>query len=648
MFPSNADIRKFISSDFSDSELETLCFDYFPEVSEEFTIGMTKSQKVLLLIGYCHRRDLIANLMAALENERPRRYERLFSFSVQSHELHESLSHQRNPRQVFICHAHEDFKLASRLKAALTTSGYMVWIAPDSIRPGEKWVTAINRGLEESGTFILLLTSFAVNSKWVRSETDIAIALEHRGEIRFIPLQVQSCSVPPVWRAYQHIPFWRDFEKGWKNLLIELERPRIDTALHHPRKKDEVVNGINFDGLLDHSSLVQREWNLPEVDKLLVNRFMSPLFSEALIRYHVDIVESTLSSLDAPATVVEINQGLTVTQFCVEPGYYETTDGRHAKTQFKDISGVSVDLALSLAVADIQVYTVPQKGTIAIDVPNQKREVVGLRDLFEKPDFKSLGNKLGIGLGFDVAGGPLVSSFPELQNVLLVGKDGSGRSVFLDVIIAGLLLQNTPKDLRLLVIDTRKVELSQYRNIPHLVGSVESDPEQAISMLRWALNQVELRTIRFRESGVTDLATYNLVTIEQSKRLSRMIIIINDLGDLINKEDDDVQRIISHIARKASTTGIHIVASTRRPTSEVITRPIKFSFPTRLVLAVINSEESERVLGRPGAEILLGKGDMIAILPDSKSPVRLQCAYISNDEVEGIVNFWKSTLDADI
>lgn len=645
MFPSNADIRKFISSHFSDSELETLCFDYFPEVSGEFTIGMLKSQKVLLLVGYCRRRDLIANLMAALENERPKQYEALFSFSVQSQELQESLSHQRNPRQVFICHAHEDSKLASRLKAALKASGYMVWIAPDSIRPGEKWVAAINRGLEESGTFILLLTSSAVNSKWVRSETDSAIALEHRGEIRFIPLQVQSCSVPPVWHAYQHIPFWRDFERGWKSLLTELERPQIETAL--PVKNDKVGNSTNFNKLLDLSSLMQRKWNLPEVENLLVHRFESQSSDKYLLREQVEIIEFTLSSLDAPASVIEINQGPTVTQFCVETRYYETSDGHHAKTQFKDISELSADLALSLAAASVQIYPIPQKGTIAIDVPNPKRTVFGLRDLFEKPDFKIIDNQLGIGLGFDVAGRTLVSSIPEIQNALLVGKDGSGRSVLLNAIIAGLLLQNTPGDLRLLIIDTRKAELSYYRNIPHLVGSVKSDLEQAISALRWALNQVELRTVRFQESGVTDLTTYNLITIEQSKRLSHIIIVINDLADLISTSGDDVQRIISYIALKASMTGIHIVASTRSPTSEVITGPVKFSFPTRLVLAVNSTEESERVLGWPGAEHLLGKGDMMAVLPDQKSPLRLQCAYISDDEVEGIVNYWESILEAD-
>jgi len=441
MFPSNADIRKFIQNYFSDSELEIFCFDYFPEVSDEFTVGMLKSNKILLLLTYCQRRELVANLLAALREERLKLFDNEFSSVSVLSENQQAFQMPNTADQVFICYASEDLELALRLVNSLETEGYRVWIAPESIYPGEKWVSAINRGLQESNIFILLLTPAAVNSRWVKSETDIAIDMEHRGEIKIIPLMAKTCSLPPIWRAYQYIPFSSIFERGLTSLLIESKKPS-DEATSKRITEEQEAKG-SFTTLLDNSAFGDLAWHLPKIDDLL-DLYFEPLeLSGALIRLHVEVIEHTLESLDAPATVVEINSNPSVIQYCLEPSYYETGSGSRKRTKYEDITALSVDLAVAIATSEIQIYLLPKRGLIAIDVPNSRREIIGLRDIAELVNHKNLNSTLSIWVGLPVSGKPLVSNLVNLQNILLVGRSGSGRAVFLDTIISALLLQNS-------------------------------------------------------------------------------------------------------------------------------------------------------------------------------------------------------------
>ncbi len=224
--PTNAELRRFIIDHFNDGELETFCFAYFPEVKREFTRGMPFSQKAEMLIGYCQRRELDAHLLTSLAQERPQSFQAQFTAQIKAAPVIQS--RPRNPRQVFISYAHEDEEAAKRLAGDLEAEGYPVWLAADSIRPGEKWAAAISRGLEESGIFALLLTPRAVKSRWVRSETNVAIELEHEDAMRVFMLQVEPCKLPALWRVYQRIPFRRGYEAGLAGLLSAVldERPR--------------------------------------------------------------------------------------------------------------------------------------------------------------------------------------------------------------------------------------------------------------------------------------------------------------------------------------------------------------------------------------------------------------------------------------
>ncbi|MCX6031433.1 MAG: SUMF1/EgtB/PvdO family nonheme iron enzyme [Chloroflexi bacterium] len=231
--PNTADIRQYLTSAYSDEEITVLCADYFRDVSDNFATGMNKGQKIQLLLDHCQRRDAMPNLLAALQKDRPEQYRKRFGPVVVKVGLAPA-PRERDPKQVFISHAHEDAEFAHRLAADLQAHGWRVWIAPDSIRPGEKWVEAINRGLEESGVFIVVLTLTAVKSRWVMMETNIAIELEMQDDICFIPLDVQPCKPPTLWNVYQRVPFNGRHEDGLQQLLRRLDPPGAHQATEQP------------------------------------------------------------------------------------------------------------------------------------------------------------------------------------------------------------------------------------------------------------------------------------------------------------------------------------------------------------------------------------------------------------------------------
>ena len=221
--PNLADIRRFLRDYFSDEELETLCFDYFAGVYGDFTASMSKTRKILHLLDYCQGHELSPNLLVAIQRERPEQYARWFPQAAKLETCPEPAKPVRDPRQVFISHAHQDAEIAHRLAHDLQKRGLKVWIVPESIRPGEKWVEAINRGLSESGVFTVILTPAAVKSSWVTAETNTAISLEHRGKLRFLPLDFERCDVPPLWSGYEWLPLRTDYEGSVNRMDTETD-----------------------------------------------------------------------------------------------------------------------------------------------------------------------------------------------------------------------------------------------------------------------------------------------------------------------------------------------------------------------------------------------------------------------------------------
>ncbi|MBC7255291.1 MAG: DNA translocase FtsK 4TM domain-containing protein, partial [Chloroflexi bacterium] len=391
-----------------------------------------------------------------------------------------------------------------------------------------------------------------------------------------------------------------------------------------------------------------RRWVLPNLSEMLIESEEAPL-SLGDIREKARLIEETLTSLGVPVTVVEVNPGPVVTQFGLEPGYIEQKDrqGRVKKVKVKvsRIAALANDLALALAAAPIRIEApVPGKGIVGIEVPNVHSSLVGLRGVMESEQFQALGEApLTMALGRDVSGTPVVDDLATLPHLLIAGATGTGKSVCINAIIACFLCRNTPDDLRLLMIDPKRVELSGYNGIPHLLAPVVIDAERVVGVLGWLTREMERRYKAFARVGARNIEAYNrLATSRGEARLPYIVVFIDELADLMMVSADEVERQICRIAQLARATGIHLVIATQRPSVDVVTGLIKANFPARLSFLVSSQVDSRVVLDVPGAEKLLGRGDALYMAPDSPKLLRIQGCFVSDEEINRLVSFWKA------
>ncbi len=395
------------------------------------------------------------------------------------------------------------------------------------------------------------------------------------------------------------------------------------------------------------SESARQQWKLPSVEGIL-ERGIEQELSEAEIRAKVRIIEETLSSFGVPAKVVEVNQGPTVTQFGLEPGFMERKDAagksQRVKVKVNRISGLADDLSLALAANPIRIEApVPGRSLVGIEVPNTSIAMVSLESVIESDAFRRLGAPLGIALGQDVAGQPIVADLAQMPHLLIAGATGSGKSVCINVITACLLLNNTPDDLRLVMIDPKMVELISYNGIPHLLVPVVIEVERVVTTLKWVTGEMDRRYRIFSKMGARNLESYNgMVMARGEKKLPYIVVLIDELADLMMVSPDEVERSICRIAQLARATGIHLVIATQRPSVNVVTGLIKANFPARISFAVTSQVDSRVVLDTGGAEKLLGRGDMLYMASDSSKLVRLQGCYITDKELERLVSYWHS------
>jgi S-DNA-T family DNA segregation ATPase FtsK/SpoIIIE len=366
--------------------------------------------------------------------------------------------------------------------------------------------------------------------------------------------------------------------------------------------------------------------------------------SDAIIREHVEIIEQTLESFGAPAAVVEISQGPTIIQYGVEPKFIEQRSGKRTKVKVGKIASLADDLALALEARSIRVQApVPGKGYVGIEVPNVNKAMVSLRDVMESAEFNKLKPGLRIGLGQNVAGQPVAADLTAMPHLLIAGTTGSGKSVCVNGIIAGLLLQNTPEQLRLVMVDPKRVELTGYNGIPHLVAPVVVDLERVVGTLQWAMREMDTRYQRFSAVAARNIVDYNgKMAAKGEEKLPYIVIIIDELADLMMLAPEDTERGITRLAQMARATGIHMIIATQRPSVDVVTGLIKANFPARIAFAVASSTDSRVILDTTGAERLLGQGDMLFQSPDAAAPVRLQGCYVSDAELNRLIRYWQS------
>jgi len=368
---------------------------------------------------------------------------------------------------------------------------------------------------------------------------------------------------------------------------------------------------------------------------------------DADTRHRAQLIEETLAAFGVPAKVVEWHRGPVVTQFGVEPGFIEYPDregdARRQKVRVSKISALSNDLALALAAAPIRIEApVPGRSVVGIEVPNGQKTLVGLRDVLESKAFRRQRGRLRIALGRDVSGEPVVANLENMPHLLVAGATGSGKSVCLNSIIASLLLTCEPDALRLLLVDPKRVELTNYNGIPHLVAPVVVDVQKVVAALRWVVREMDGRYAKFAEAGVRNLAAYNKKASSRDEEpLPMVVVIIDELADLMLSAADSVEALLCRIAQMARATGIHLVVATQRPSVDVITGLIKANFPARIAFAVSSQVDSRVILDTPGAEKLLGEGDMLYMAPDTSKLLRVQGCFVSDRELEGLIRFWR-------
>jgi S-DNA-T family DNA segregation ATPase FtsK/SpoIIIE len=387
----------------------------------------------------------------------------------------------------------------------------------------------------------------------------------------------------------------------------------------------------------------QAEWKLPDLDAVLEVGEESGA-DVGFNRDRARLIEDTLRSFGAPARVVEINQGPTITQFGVEPDFVEARRGRRVKVKVSKISSLADDLALALAAPSIRVEApVPGKGFVGIEVPNPEVTLVALRDVMESKAFGKVNSRLRIALGRDVSGHPVAADLATMPHLLIAGTTGAGKSVCINAIIAGLLLQNTPAQLRFIMVDPKRVELTNYNGIPHLLAPVVVELERVVPVLQWISREMDERYHRFAEVGVRNIADYNgRMRQEGKKELPYLTLIVDELADLMMMAPDETERALTRLAQLARATGIHLVIATQRPSVDVVTGLIKANFPARIAFAVASSIDSRVILDQPGAERLLGQGDMLFQAPDAAVPRRLQGVYVSEPELTRLIRYWKT------
>jgi S-DNA-T family DNA segregation ATPase FtsK/SpoIIIE len=394
-----------------------------------------------------------------------------------------------------------------------------------------------------------------------------------------------------------------------------------------------------------------RSGRLPSLD-LLVPPAQLPA-DDAETRYQAQVIEETLAHFGVPATVADVQRGPAVTQFGVEPGFIERQGPGGAiirrKVRVGRIAALSSDLALALAAPSLRIEApVPGRALVGIEVPNREPTMVNLRSVVESEAYQRIRSPLRVALGQGVAGRPAAADLASMPHLLIAGATGSGKSVCINALIACLLLENPPEALNLVLIDPKRVELSSFGGVPHLVAPVVIDLEQTVAALRWLCREMDARYQLFARHRVRHIEGYNAALgRRRGARLPYLAVFVDELADLMMLAPDEVERSLCRLAQMGRATGVHLVVATQRPSVDVLTGLIKANFPARIAFAVSSQVDSRVILDAAGAEQLLGRGDMLFMSPEANHLLRLQGCFVSDVELAAIVGFWREAVDAE-
>ena len=581
------------------------------------------------------------------------------------------------------------------LLLGLSLTGFMALFRPDW-HVGDVYFSEITAGGDLGHTLMgsaggillwLAVTFSAIALLWPRQ---VAWLLSH---------------LPDLWRALMHFRLPDEMREGLRSLAVvflpraERREPELDIAL--PKGWDGEAlrpptgGGVQAELPLPEAPLSVEEvvaptapadqlataptavatpsgrpasygWELPLLDTLspVVEADIKQIDNSA----RAQLIEDTLASFGVDARVVQVNQGPTVTQFGIEPGWevktrtvierdnrgrpvydkdgnprYKTEVVTRTRVRVSQITSLANDLALALAASSIRLEApVPGKPVVGIEVPNSSPSLVTLRSVVETSGFQRIAarSRLALALGKGVSGEAVVADLAKMPHLLIAGATGSGKSVCINSIISCLLMHNTPEELRFVIVDPKRVELAAFAPIPHLVFSrIVVEVDDVVATLQAVIHEMETRYRRFAAVGVRNIDGYNR-SPRVPHKLPCWVVIIDELADLMISAPYHVERQICRLAQLSRATGIHLIIATQRPSVDVVTGLIKANFPTRIAFAVSSQVDSRTILDGGGAEKLLGRGDMLYMPTDASKPKRIQGSFVSDQEIERIVNFW--------
>ncbi|WP_289293989.1 FtsK/SpoIIIE family DNA translocase [Romboutsia ilealis] len=429
------------------------------------------------------------------------------------------------------------------------------------------------------------------------------------------------------------------------DVLKELQntnKQNINNDVYEDVREQPIKTSKTFDSEKTQTISIKEEANydnykIPSVNLLNKIDKKADDNSKKKVLKNASLLEKTLADFGVEAKVNQVTVGPTITRYEIQPS---------PGVKVSKIVNLTDDIALSLAARSIRMEApIPGKSAIGIEVPNETPLMVGLREVFESEEFKKFDSPLAMALGKDISGKPVIGDIGKMPHLLIAGSTGSGKSVCVNTLISSILYKARPDEVKLLLIDPKVVELANYNGIPHLLIPVVTDPKKAANALNWAVVEMNKRYKMFAENGVKDITSYNEKCEE---KLPKIVIIIDELADLMMASANDVEDYICRLAQMARAAGMHLIVATQRPSVDVITGVIKANIPSRIAFAVSSQTDSRTILDMGGAEKLLGKGDMLFYPLGASKPVRLQGAFISENESQNVIDFVKSQVKEEV
>jgi S-DNA-T family DNA segregation ATPase FtsK/SpoIIIE len=398
-------------------------------------------------------------------------------------------------------------------------------------------------------------------------------------------------------------------------------------------EKTQKETAIMADELVQNVAGQTKIWKYPPIS-LLSDKVGAPA-DRGDVKKNASTIEKMLDAFGVQAEVSEVNGGPSVTQYALKIS---------SGTKIAKITNLQNDLAMALAARTGTVRVeapIPGKSLVGIEVPNKTLEIVGLKTILASDDMQKQKSKLAIALGRDTSSKEMIVDLAKMPHCLVAGTTGSGKSIMLNALIASLLYRNSPEELKLILVDPKRVEMSNYNGIPHLLTPVINEPEKILSALKWTMAEMDRRYKTFQSVGVRNIQGYNEMSGFQA--LPYIVLVIDELADLMIFAPVEVEEAITRLAQLARATGIHLVVATQRPSVDVITGLIKANIPCRIAFTVSSMVDSRVIIDSPGAEKLLGRGDMLFLPPDASKPMRIQGVFVSDAELNNLIDFLKST-----